>query len=194
MISPEEHINLPTTALAMLGLLSFGPQSGYDLKQLADRSIRHFYWSPAKSQVYTELRRLKSFGLVEESFIEQESRPDKRVYTITATGRVALAGWLNDPVLEPTVYKSTTLMKIFFGASAEPAALVQQLDSMVQDCHEFTAMLEETERQCSAAGDEAIFTLLTVRAGLAHARADIEWAEKARATLLSLDRRQQETT
>ena len=177
----------------MLGLLSFGPQSGYDLKQLADRSIRHFYWSPAKSQVYTELRRLKSLGLVEESFVEQESRPDKRVYAITSGGRAALADWLNDPSLEPTVYKSTTLMKMFFGASAEPDALVGQLESMVRECHEFTTMLEESARQCEAAGDAGVFTLLTIRAGLAHARADIEWAEAARATLLGLGRQEQET-
>jgi DNA-binding PadR family transcriptional regulator len=178
----------------MLGLLSFGPQSGYDLKQLADRSIRHFYWSPAKSQVYTELRRLKSFGLVEESLVEQESRPDKRIYAITPEGRSVLADWLNDPALDPTVYKSTTLMKIFFGASADPAALAAQLESMAGECREFISMLEESERQCEASGDKGIFTLLTVRAGLAHARADIEWAETARATLLGLDRPQQGTT
>ena len=34
------------------------------LKQLINKSITHFYWSPAKSQIYGELRRLESHGLV----------------------------------------------------------------------------------------------------------------------------------
>ena len=55
---------LPTTAYAVLGLVSFGETSGYDLKQFADRSINYFFWSPATSQIYAELRRLKSLGYV----------------------------------------------------------------------------------------------------------------------------------
>ena len=51
---------LPATAWAVLGELSFGRElSGYDIKKWADASLRFFYWSPAISQIYRELRRLE---------------------------------------------------------------------------------------------------------------------------------------
>ncbi|MCP3818723.1 hypothetical protein NLX86_11540 [Streptomyces sp. A3M-1-3] len=47
----------------MLGLLSFpGARTGYELKKWADASLRFFYWSPAISQIYAELRRLETLG------------------------------------------------------------------------------------------------------------------------------------
>jgi len=49
---PVETEYLPTTSYVILGLLTFREMSGYDLKQLINKSITHFYWSPAKSQIY----------------------------------------------------------------------------------------------------------------------------------------------
>src|SRR5690242_1918293 len=55
--------DLPATAWAVLGLLSFpGERTGYELKKWADSSLRFFYWSPAISQIYAELRRLEELG------------------------------------------------------------------------------------------------------------------------------------
>ena len=78
---------MPANAYAILGLVSFEEMSGYDLKQFADRSIQHFFWSPSVSQIYSELRRLESMGYVAERRVEQQMRPDKRLYRITARGR-----------------------------------------------------------------------------------------------------------
>ncbi|MGH9601902.1 MAG: PadR family transcriptional regulator, partial [Terriglobales bacterium] len=46
-----------TTRFALLGLLSLGPQSGYDLKKRMEQSIAHF-WSESYGQIYPTLRRL----------------------------------------------------------------------------------------------------------------------------------------
>ena len=57
--------DLPMTAYALLGLLSFGDSlTGYELKQRADRTLRFYWVSPAMSQVYSELERLHDLGLV----------------------------------------------------------------------------------------------------------------------------------
>ena len=57
--------DLPVTAYALLGLLSFGDSlTGYELKQRADRTLRFYWVSPAMSQVYSELDRLHEHGLV----------------------------------------------------------------------------------------------------------------------------------
>ena len=71
----EEGDWLPTTAYAILGLLSFGEEfTGYEVRQRALSSLRYFFWSPAMSQVYTELRRLKALGLVAERAARQLSQ------------------------------------------------------------------------------------------------------------------------
>ena len=86
--------NLPTTSYAVLGLLTFGEMSGYDLKGLADYSIANFFWSPARSQIYSELRRLTSLGFVTETEVRQKRRPDKRIYRLTPEGKPpSPSGW-----------------------------------------------------------------------------------------------------
>ncbi|MGH9169144.1 MAG: PadR family transcriptional regulator, partial [Acidimicrobiia bacterium] len=78
-ISEQEGATLPTTSFAVLGLLTFGEHSGYELHQLVEQSIG-FFLTPAKSQIYAELRRLVSLGYAVEREVEQDRRPDKRVY------------------------------------------------------------------------------------------------------------------
>jgi DNA-binding PadR family transcriptional regulator len=178
---------LPVTAFAALGLLSFGPMSGYELKQVADRSIRHFYWSPAKSQIYAELRRLHRAGMVTEEHVEQETRPDKRVYQITDSGRRALASWLNSEEYEPSVFKSASLLKIFLGQGADPAALTRMLERHLEFEREKLDQLRQIEVEC--AGADHIFTALTVRAGILFGEAGIKWAEEALAPLRDMTER-----
>jgi hypothetical protein len=42
---------------AILGILSFSPMTGYDLKKAFDRSVRHF-WPVNQSQIYRTLAEL----------------------------------------------------------------------------------------------------------------------------------------
>src|SRR5437899_2905799 len=61
--SVTDRTRLPTTSYAVLGLLSFrGAMSRYDLKKWSDFSLRFFCWSPATSNIYGELKRLRSLG------------------------------------------------------------------------------------------------------------------------------------
>jgi DNA-binding PadR family transcriptional regulator len=77
---------LPATSYAILGLLTFGQElSGYDLGKVVEQSIG-FFWTPAKSQVYGELRRLVAVGYATGREVEQSGRPDKRLYAITPDG------------------------------------------------------------------------------------------------------------
>ena len=59
----------------ILGLLSLGPRSGYDIKTVVDRSTR-FFWAASYGQIYPELRRLEDEGLIEgEDAVERRARP-----------------------------------------------------------------------------------------------------------------------
>lgn len=115
--------DLPATAYAVLGLLSFGRElTGYDLRKSAE-NMRFFYWSPAQSQIYTELRRLLGRGYVSQRGEPQRGRPDKRYYRITPDGQRAFQHWESRSELDPPVLKHTAMLRLFFGHQADPASL-----------------------------------------------------------------------
>ncbi len=65
-----------TIDYAILGLLSWKPLSGYDLKKLfSDSSI--LYWSGNNNQIYKALIQLHQDGLVSQETQLQESLPAK---------------------------------------------------------------------------------------------------------------------
>ncbi|CAN5545098.1 PadR family transcriptional regulator [soil metagenome] len=168
---------LSTTSYAVLGLLTFRPMSGYDVLKLAERSVGHF-WSPAKSHVYTELRRLARLGLVTEQVVEQEQRPNKRVYAITEEGRRILELWLTDGPYEPDQVRSSFTVRMFFGHLAPRSSAVAQIEALRRDVAETLEELKATEAEIK--DNEALFfPYLTLRSGLAACEAEIRWADEA---------------
>lgn len=169
---------LRNTSFALLGLLSFGEMSGYDLKRLADRSIRYFYWSPASSQIYAELRRFAELGYVTEREVEQARRPDKRIYRITEAGLAALREWLSEGDSGPVVVKNPLLLRIFFGTHAPVESLMKEIEQERRRSLGVLESLRESERECRG-HPGSLFTYLTIAQGLAVLRARLDWADEA---------------
>jgi DNA-binding PadR family transcriptional regulator len=196
MAQRKEVLKLPTTSYIILGLLTFQEMSGYDLKLLADRSVKYFYWSPTKSQIYSELRRLESHGLVTMREVIQERRPDKRIYTITPAGRGAIQQWLAQADVKPDTYKSQLLLKIFFGSMASAPSLISLVEERQQELKEFLEWCKDKRRelqeqiQDSSQDTVFIFPLFTLDHTIGKAQADLAWTE---VTLQELKQRQQET-
>lgn len=112
----EPYVDMPATAWAVLGVLSFpGDRSGYEVKSWADRSLRFFYWSPALSQVYRELRRLEEIGYATSYTAPQDALRNKRLYRITDAGRAAVAAWAARTPAAPPVLKHGVLLRVWLG-------------------------------------------------------------------------------
>jgi DNA-binding PadR family transcriptional regulator len=123
-------MTIPPTAYALLGLLSFDRElSGYDLKKWADSSLRFFYWSPAVSQIYSELKRLDAMGYVTSRDVPQDELRNKRVYRITDEGRAALTEWVEHDDVEPPMLKHSPLLRVWLGHLTTPARLRTILES-----------------------------------------------------------------
>jgi DNA-binding PadR family transcriptional regulator len=159
--------------------------SGYDLKQLINKSITHFYWSPAKSQIYGELRRLESHGLVTMREVPQTLRPDKRLYQITPEGTEAMLQWLRSSGVEPDSYKSALLLKMFFGHMLPHDVTLglleerrKQIAHELAMCEKRAAELQE-KMQGSESDDETFFPLLTLQRSITLCQADLEWLDEA---------------
>ena len=174
---------LPITSYAVLGLLTFGETSGYDMKRMADQSIGYFFWSPASSQIYGELRRLKSLGYATEREVAQERRPNKRLYRITPQGRLVLQEWLERPAVEPDVLKSTFLLKLFFGSLTPQGTLIAQIEERRRQAQDTLAQFEAIEEQIRGV-EKFFFPHLTLMSGMAVFRARLQSVEEVLTALV----------
>ena len=125
--------DLPVTAYALLGLLTFGDElTGYELKQRADNTLRFYWVAPAMSQIYTELGRLNECGYVEPVSHASEGRRTT-AYRITPAGERALHGWIGgSPVGFPTL-KHTVLLRLLVGHASTPERMRDMLEEYVTE-------------------------------------------------------------
>jgi len=73
---------------------------------------------------------MKELGWVEMEREEQESRPDRKIYSITDQGYTALHAWQAQP---PEVFqiRDELLLKVLFGTFATPSDLAQNLRTSI---------------------------------------------------------------
>ena len=176
-------MELTVTEYAVLGLLSEGECSGYDLVRNARRSIG-FFWAPAQSHVYRVLPRLVERRLAERRVVAQATRPDKQLYRLTTAGEDELRRWLETVEEEPAGGTGVWLLKLFFGASASAGAADAQLAAYRRVLEGRLAFWEELERGLVEHDDPAsVHQLVVLRHGLTRARATLGWVEESRAAL-----------
>ena len=87
---------------AVLAALLEGEASGYELSKRFDVSVANF-WTATPQQLYRELERLEAEGLIEARVIEQERRPNKRVWTVTSAGDDELLEFTRQPARPPAL-------------------------------------------------------------------------------------------
>ena len=170
---------LTESEYAVLGLLSSGEASGYELAASAQQNV-NLILAPAKSRIYHLLPRLFDRGLVTRRRVDQDTRPDKHVYRLTEEGWEAFRGWLDDTSTSLT--RPQLLLKLFFGAHADQTALLAQL----RDYREQTAMelrfFESIERE-NLEDEDGFHPNLTVWCALAIDRALLRWVDRAVAAI-----------
>ncbi len=130
---------------AILGLLSWKPLSGYDVKKVMADSAA-FYWSGNNNQIYKTLVQLHEEGLVEIEVRQQENYPPRKEYTITEQGAAALRAWvLAEP--EPTQFRNTFLIQLAWADQLDRAELDGLLARYEHEVEMQLLMLQERERR-----------------------------------------------
>jgi len=112
-------------AHAILAALLECSHSGYDLAKRFNGSVG-FFWHASHQQIYRELSRLESAGHLSCELIEQDSRPNKKVYSITDSGRSALGQWISRPASPPPI-KDELLIKVFAGHLISKTRLIEEI-------------------------------------------------------------------
>ncbi len=98
----KQKADLSTLSLAILGLISQRPLTGYDLRKVfATTPMGHFSSSPGA--IYPALRRIEEAGWIRSATPGVQTGRQRMVYEITARGRNALKEHLSQPVTEEDV-------------------------------------------------------------------------------------------
>ena len=112
-----------TSRYAVLGMLTSGPRTGYDIRREIHGSVRHF-WSESYGQVYPVLHQLVRDGLATVVVEPGVGRPDRKIYRLTEAGWDELRRWLVQPVT-PQPSRNELLLKLFFGRHVPAAGLTR---------------------------------------------------------------------
>ena len=161
---------------ALLGLLAEGPKHGYELKTAFDETIGE-RWSLNIGQVYNTLNRLARDGyVVLQEEVEQETRPDKKVYAITDAGREELFRWLAEPVEKPRRLKDEFYIKLVLCSELGYGDLRSLIWKQRRAYLQRLRVLHEAQREINAEGDP--FTALLTEGVILHVEADLRWLDR----------------
>ncbi len=103
----------PSTEYVLLGTLFSGQKHGYEIMQFLESALEST-WRVSTSQLYVLLKRLEGEGLLRSSLEAQETRPSKRVFSLTPVGKNAFLEWLRSPVKHVRDLRIEFLAKLFF--------------------------------------------------------------------------------
>jgi DNA-binding PadR family transcriptional regulator len=166
---------MKTTAVTpvVLGLLSLGPRSGYDIKTVVDRSTR-FFWAASYGQIYPELKRLEEEGLVEGEDQPSGGR-NRRVYRLTAAGREALHDWLLGSTVTIEL-RDESLLRLFFADALAHDEALMLLEGRKRGHEEYLEVLRAI--QALPGGPDPTYVDLVLRWGIDFNEWGARWCEE----------------
>ncbi len=168
------------TQYALLGFLSMGSSSGYDIKKYMERTTSHF-WREGDSSIYPILKQLLEEGKVICALTNTESDKPKKVYTITKTGQQELEQWLLETPEIPHS-RNEMMLKVFFGWNVEREVIVNHLENyrnIVKSRLNQYKFWEKRVPASKAIKTDRLRRFLTLRAGVISAEATLKWCDEA---------------
>lgn len=169
---------------ALLGLISYKPSTGYELRTTFSQSVQ-FFWNATLPQIYRTLNQMESQGWLTVRVEPQEGKPSRKIYSITDAGMKELMRWLISKP-EITQERNPLLLKVFFGRMIPPEAFKK----IIIGCKEYhTKLLEQYKTEtvdviqhyaeaCSSPED-AEFWGLTLDFGQRFSKMVVEWCDHA---------------
>lgn len=177
---------------AVLSALASEEGSGYELSKRFSTSVANF-WPASQQQIYRELDRLESDGLVKARTVRQSKRPDKRVFRITASGSRALGEFIRAPT-RPTVVRDDLLVKVASLDRSTAGEVAGAVRARLEENQAKLAMYEglrdlllgegsEEEFLDGGPGRENFGAYLALKRGIAFEKGNIRWAREVLSVL-----------
>ena len=172
----------------ILGFLTYGSMTGYDLSKAFGSSVK-FFWHAQASHIYLELGKLEQKQLVTCAHIAQTEKPNKKLYTITPDGKNTFLQWLCQQDNNSfQVQKNAFLMKVFFSGNKTPQESICMLRAFAADCKIFLTSMQQIPQSIQSYGAcvppyQALYWQFTADFGYAYLQMCIDWAERSIHTL-----------
>jgi len=159
--------------VVLLGFLTRGDLTGYELKGAMDESVG-FFFGASYGSIYPTLRSLEEEGFVRSTLIVQSDRPNKKVYSMTPEGRAYFLEALQEPPATDS-FRSEFLTHLFFGSHQDPERLL----ALIGDYrHRLLGSLERLRKVEEEVNEVATpYELMCVRFGLTRYEATLSWLD-----------------
>ena len=167
----------------VLTLINKKPQTGYEIVKTFDSAVGYF-WHASHQQVYRELGQLADAQLVSFKVQQQEERPDKKIYRVTAQGRKALKLWLETPLKRAGV-KDALLVKLLSTEWIGNTVLLGDIEREIQHSRSLLSTYKSIETRYYSAGQLAKLAAsdrilyLALRKGILGIEAHLTWLSEA---------------
>lgn len=174
---------------AILGMLSYEPMTGYDLKKIMQESP-FMYWSGNNNQIYKALVELLDEGYVTSEIYHQDSSPSKKVYTITDDGLAELKRWTQSVPEAPEIKKLFLVQLAWTEQSSSKA--IENLLMRYEQVIKGKISIEQAKKQKEffspkrTPREAAIWDLIYENV-LSSYTNELDWLNKARQTLNQFD-------
>lgn len=130
---------------AILGMLSWKPSTGYELKKIFEESS-FLYWSGNNNQIYKALIKMQEEELVTSEVIHHDSSPSKKIYTITEEGLKELKQWVMSSPEAPEI-KKTFLVQLAWSDVLNNEELNELLSKYENELKVQLVMQQENNRR-----------------------------------------------
>lgn len=110
---------------AVLAALLDREASGYQLAKAFDLGVANF-WYAQPQQLYAELTRLESDGLIAGREVVQDNRPNKRLFHVTEAGQLELEHFAAASA-KPSFMRDDLMVKVQAADKLDPETLIAQL-------------------------------------------------------------------
>lgn len=170
----------PRSRYAVLGMLSWGLESGYEMKKYVESSLGHF-WNESYGQIYPVLRKLEEEGLVTCSPDARTGGPRRNRYSLTEEGWRDLRAWLATPVEPPSPTRMELLLKLSFGERVPAEVSIGHVRAHLDLCErslEQLRMAETIVREQHDLDRDQAYWLFTLGYGTAVREAEVAWCHE----------------
>jgi DNA-binding PadR family transcriptional regulator len=147
--------------------------SGYDIKRLL-KNLNWLLGNPSFGSLYPTLRRLLNDSLVTVQTQSNETRPNRKIYSITEQGRQVLDEWNNKPAKADASLK-TFLMRLILADIHSIDSLIAYMQKRRTQVARQQAALEGVLKNESS---QDTTQYLAHGYGLVMANAELNWLDK----------------
>jgi DNA-binding PadR family transcriptional regulator len=168
---------------AILASLLEGEASGYELSKRFDVSVANF-WTASPQQLYRELERMEGQDVVAARVVEQQRRPNKRVFSMTDAGHRELATFTTEPS-RPSALRDELLVKLQAVDVGDREAVMAALRERMEQAHGKLRLYEHLREQLLDGHSEDEFLrsgerigpYLTLMRGRSFEQENLAWGE-----------------